>query len=152
MRKYSKYIYHGKNWDVIFCDWKQHFLGYCVISNQKEHLGSLTTEEWQELGILEKELERVMKKLFNATMFNFCCLMNNAYRDDENPHVHFHFIPRYKNTVEIFNKSFIDKFFGYNFYKWNNDKINKQKDIFKKEEKEIIFNLIKKEFFIKNSK
>ncbi len=30
MRKYSKYIYHGENWDIIFGDWKQHFLGYCI--------------------------------------------------------------------------------------------------------------------------
>ena len=37
----------------------------------------------RELGILEKELERVCKKVLGATMFNFTCLMNNAYRDNE---------------------------------------------------------------------
>ena len=30
-----------------------------------------------------------MYKKFNATMYNFACLMNNAYRDNEKPHVHF---------------------------------------------------------------
>ncbi len=30
MRKYNKYIYRGENWDIVFCDWKQHFLGLCA--------------------------------------------------------------------------------------------------------------------------
>ena len=53
---------------------------------------------------LEKELERVCKKLFNSTMFNFTCLMNNAYRDDTTPNVHFHFFPRYKKEVKLISK------------------------------------------------
>ena len=44
-------------------------------------------------------------------MFNFACLMNNAYRDNETPHVHFHFIPRYKNELKLFNKIYKDKHF-----------------------------------------
>ena len=88
-------LYKGKNWDVIFVDWCQEFIGDCIISCNKESLSDLTDEDWQELGRLEKELERISKKLFNATMFNFACLMNNAYRDNEKPNVHFHFIPRY---------------------------------------------------------
>ena len=79
-------------------------------------------------------------------MFNFSCLMNNAYRDKEKPHVHFHFMPRYKDKVYIFNKKYIDKHFGYNFWKWDLNKIKKQKDIFNKEEKKEIYNMMKKEF------
>ena len=79
-------------------------------------------------------------------MFNFACLMNNAYRDNEKPHVHFHFIPRYKNKLEIFNKVYKDKHFGYNFWKWALSKLKSQKDIFTKEEKLKIFEMMKDEF------
>ena len=74
-------LYKGKYFEVVFEDWCQEFPGACIVSGHKECLGDMTSDEWQELGILEKELERVCKKVFGATMFNFACLMNNAYRD-----------------------------------------------------------------------
>lgn len=110
-------LYNGKYWKVVFGDWCQEFVGYCIISSNKESLSDLTEEEWIELGKLEKELERICKKLFNSTMFNFACLMNNAYRDKEKPHVHYHFVPRYNKPLTLFNKKYIDKHFGYNFWK-----------------------------------
>lgn len=110
-------LYKGKNWDVIFGDWCQEFIGYCIIGNDKESLSELTPEAWEELGKLEKELERVCKKVFGATMFNFACLMNNAYRDNEQPYVHYHFVPRYKDELNLFGKVYKDKHFGYNFWK-----------------------------------
>ena len=139
-------LYESKNWEVVFCDWCQDFVGECIISSNKESLSDLTSEEWQELGKLEKELERVCKKLFNTTMFNFTCLMNNAYRDNEKPHVHFWFFPRYKNELKLFGKVYKDKHFGYNFWKWSNNKFKCQKDIFTKEEKLKIYEMMKKEF------
>lgn len=141
-------LYQGKYWTVVFVKWSQEFIGDCIISSKKESLSELTSEEWIELGKIEKELERVCKKLFNATMFNFACLMNNAYRDNETPHVHFHFIPRYKNTITIFNKVYKDKHFGYNFWKWSLSKLKSQKDIFTKEEKIKIYEMMKAEFKI----
>ena len=67
-------------------------------------------------------------------MFNFACLMNNAYRDNERPHVHFHFIPRYKNELKLFNKIYKDRHFGYNFWTWTLNRFKQQKDIFTKED------------------
>ena len=139
-------LYTSENWKVVFVDWSQAFIGDCIVSSNKECLSELTNEEWIELGAIEKELERVSKKLFNATMFNFACLMNNADRDNEKPHVHFHFIPRYKNEVNILNKVYKDRHFGYNFWKWELSKFKRQKDIFTKEEKKKIFDMMKKEF------
>lgn len=139
-------LYKGKYWDVIYDDWCQEFIGQCIISNNKESLSQLTSEEWLELGKIEKELERVTKKLFNSTMYNFSCLMNNAYRDKEKPHVHFHFIPRYQENVCLFNKIYKDKHFGYNFWKWSNSKFKCQKDIFTQEERVDIYNMMKEEF------
>lgn len=144
-------LYKSKYWEVVFVSWCQEFVGDCIISCNKESLSELTNDEWLELGKLEKELERVTKKLFGATMFNFACLMNNAYRDNEKPHVHFHFVPRYKNELKIFNKVYKDRHFGYNFWKWDLSKFKRQKDIFAKEEKIKIFEMIKKEF-MKNEK
>ena len=139
-------LYESENWKVVFGNWSQEFVGYSIITSTKESLSELTDEDWKELGRLEKELERICKKLFNATMFNFSCLMNNAYRDNEKPHVHFHFMPRYKDELNLFNKVYKDKHFGYNFWKWALDDEEKQKDIFTKEEKNKIFEMMKEEF------
>lgn len=141
-------LYKGKNWDIIFGDWCQEFVGYCIIGNDKKSLSDLTPDAWEELGKLEKELERVCKKVFGATMFNFACLMNNAYRDNETPHVHYHFVPRYKNELKLFGKIYKDKHFGYNFWKWALSRFKSQKDIFTKEERLKIFEMMKEEFNI----
>jgi diadenosine tetraphosphate (Ap4A) HIT family hydrolase len=141
-------LYKGKYFEVVFEDWCQEFPGACIISGHKECLGDMTSDEWQELGILEKELERVCKKVFGATMFNFACLMNNAYRDNEKPHVHFWFVPRYRNELKLFNKVYKDKHFGYNFWKWALSRFKSQKDIFTKEERLKIFEMMKDEFKI----
>ena len=139
-------LYESNNWNVVFVDWCQEFVGDCIISSNKESLSDLTDEEWQELGRLEKELERISKKLFDATMFNFACLMNDAYKNNEKPHVHFHFIPRYKNELVLFNKVYEDRHFGYNFWKWALSRFKSQKDIFTKEERKEIFEMMKKEW------
>ena len=57
-------LYKGKNFDVVFVDWRQGFVGQCIVSSNKESLSKLSDEDW-------KELERISEKLFNATMFNF---------------------------------------------------------------------------------
>jgi diadenosine tetraphosphate (Ap4A) HIT family hydrolase len=139
-------LYESNNWTVVFGSWCQEFPGYCIISSKKETLSELTPEEWQELGLLEKELERITKKLFKPTMYNFACLMNNAYRDNEKPHVHFHFIPRYKEKVDLFGKIYNDKHFGYNFWKWALSRFKSQKDIFTKDERIKIYEMMKEEF------
>lgn len=138
-------LYQGKTFEVVFTEWCQEFPGQCIISCNKESLSSLTPEDWVELGSIEKELERVCKKLFSATMFNFACLMNNAYRDNETPHVHFHFIPRYQGKVSLLGHTYIDKHFGYNMWKWSLSKFKAQKDIFSKDEKLQIYAMMKEE-------
>ena len=94
-------LYKGKTWEVVFVDWCQEFVGDCIISCSKESLSELTDGDWIELGKLEKELERISKKLFDATMFNFACLMNNAYRDNEKLFL------RRSGSVNSFNGKFV---------------------------------------------
>lgn len=74
--------------------------------------------------------------------------MNNAYRDNEKPHVHYHFVPRYKNELKLFDKIYKDRHFGYNFWKWSLSKFKSQKDPFTEEERKQIFEMMKKEFRI----
>ena len=142
-------LYKGKYWDGIFGDWSQDHPGYCIVGNNKESLSDLKPEEWVELGLIEKELERICKKVFGATMFNFCCLMNNAYRDNEKPMVHYHFVPRYKEPLLLFNKKYVDRHFGYNFWKWNLSKFKAQKDPYTEEERKEIYKLMKDEWSLK---
>lgn len=142
-------LYVGKYWEVIFVKWCQEFPGDSIISCKKETLSDLTSDEWVELGKIEKELERITKKLFGATMYNFAALMNNAYKNDEKPHVHFHFIPRYQGKRNILGKEYNDKHFGYNFWKWDLSRFKRQKDIFTKEEKVKLFEMMKNEWKLK---
>lgn len=143
-------LYETENWIVDFVDIKQNFLGRCKIISKKNkrELSGLTTEEWRELGIIEKTLESVCKQLFNATMFNFACLTNFAYKDKQQAIIHFHFILRYNHTVNIFNKKYKDKYFDYKLWHWYNNKFKHQKNIFSKEEIEKIYNMIKINFDI----
>ena len=143
-------LYKGKFWNVIYQDWNQEFPGSCYITSQKEKLSDLEPEEWIELGLLEKELERVTKLLFNATMCNFCCFMNVAYKEKTKPYVHFWFFPRYKDKVLIGNTMYEDKHFGDNFFRYDREQYKKQKDVFTKDDKEYIFNSMKAEWSIKN--
>ena len=139
-------LYKGKNWDVIYVDWCQEFPGQCIVSCGKQSLSHLTNEDWIELGLIEKELERVCKTVFGATMFNFCCLMNNAYRDNETPHVHFQYLPRYKGVRNILGKEYNDSHFGFNLWKWAMDEEKCQKDIFTKDERLKMYEMMKSEF------
>lgn len=147
-------IYETENWQVIFANKKQNFLGRCKIVNKRGRrlLGELTDEEWYELGIIEKNLELVCKELFNSTMFNFSSLINFSYRDKKNPIVHFHFIPRYNHTVKIFDKKYKDRYFGHKLWRWYNNKFKHQKNIFSKEEINQIYNVMKLNFNVKINK
>ena len=49
----------------------------------------------------------------------------------------------------LFGKKYVDRHFGYNFWKWSLSKFKSQKDIFTREEKNKIFEMMKSEFAIK---
>ena len=143
-------IYQGKTFEVVFCEWNQEFPGYTIVSCNKECLSDLSDSDWIELGRIEKELERVMKKVFDATMFNFVCLMNDAYRDGNTPHVHWHLSPRYKGERVILGKKYNDVHFGQNFRKYLLDPEKRQKDIFTEDEKNKMLQMVQNEFNLKD--
>ncbi|MCK9151211.1 HIT family protein [Methanobacterium alcaliphilum] len=112
---FGDFLYETNSW-IIFLAPNQSNLGTCVIAlkRQERFLNSLTKEEWDEFSEIVNQLESSLKKAFNATMFNWGTLMNSFYLEDTlEPHMHWHFIPRYDHEVELDGELFEDPFFGY---------------------------------------
>jgi diadenosine tetraphosphate (Ap4A) HIT family hydrolase len=110
-------VHQTKHWNILIAD-NQTYLGRCVVALKRhcEALSDLKKEEWDEFMQLVKMLEPSLKKTFNATMFNWTCLMNNAYSDkNPKPHVHWHFRPRYNHKVEFAGLVFEDLEFGHRY-------------------------------------
>jgi diadenosine tetraphosphate (Ap4A) HIT family hydrolase len=98
---------------------EQYYLGRCAVSLKREcgELSGLTDEEILDLLKIVKDLEARMKKVFGATMFNWTCLMNDAWKEtnDRKPRVHFHVRPRYKDKVEFEGVVFEDENFAHHY-------------------------------------
>lgn len=125
---HNEIIYETKYWLVHLAP-DQTYLGRCYVT-LKRHCGDLAELKKEEmLDFLEivKRLESAMKKAFNAIMFNWTCLMNNAYREkNPNPHVHWHFRPRYNHKIKFAGLEFEDKNFGEHYLSGTNRKISKE--------------------------
>ena len=121
-------IFETKYWIILLAD-DQYDLGRCVII-LKRHCDSLSKLKIEEIiDFLEvvKKLENTIKKSFNATMFNWSCLMNNAYKSNNpNPHIHWHLRPRYKEKVKFDNITFEDLEFAHHY---DNKKVLKPSQI-----------------------
>lgn len=111
-------IYDTKYWEIVLAS-EQYYFGRCVVVLKREcgELSGLTNEEFLDLLEIIKKFEGIMKKEFGATMFNWTCLMNDAYKEtnDEMPQVHFHVRPRYKNKVEFTGVTFEDEGFAHHY-------------------------------------
>lgn len=104
-------FYTSEFWKVYLSD-KQDYIGRCIVVSKRhcESLSSLSIQEWDDLKRIVNSLEDMFAKTLNATMFNWTCLMNNAYKgNNPHPHVHFHLRPRFKLPVEINNKEYYDE-------------------------------------------
>lgn len=105
-------------WKVILMP-DQTYLGYCVVSLLRRDCGDLAdlnSEEIADFFKLAKKLEDAFRQAFNATMFNWACLMNFAYQNNPpDPHVHWHFRPRYNHVVKFAGLEFVDPNFGHHY-------------------------------------
>lgn len=111
---YGDLITETEYWIILLAP-DQRNLGTCVVALKRDSgdLAELKDEEWGEFSKIVKNLESALKNAFNSTMFNWGCLMNSSYLSDPpNPHVHWHFIPRYKQKVEFEELMFEDPCFG----------------------------------------
>ena len=100
---------------IIFLDRDQKNLGTCVVALKREAnlLSELNLREWNDFKEIVRALESALKAAFNATMFNWGCLLNTAYiKIPANPQVHWHLIPRYRYPVKFKGIIFNDPCFG----------------------------------------
>jgi diadenosine tetraphosphate (Ap4A) HIT family hydrolase len=94
----------------------QQFLGTAFVTARRhvESLPELTAEESSEFITVQNQLIIAQQKAFGAKVVNVSCLMNHAF--DKNgqgePHVHYHFKPRYAAAVKFAGQEFTDKQFG----------------------------------------
>jgi len=117
LKENKELIFETKYWKIILAD-NQYYLGRCYIALKRHalSLSELTKEEISDFLEVVKKIENSIKKAFKADMFNWSCLMNNAYKEEiPNPHVHWHFCPRYKNKVEFQEVIFEDKEFAHHY-------------------------------------
>lgn len=111
---YGDLITETEYWIILLAP-DQKNLGTCVVALKRDSgdLAELKDDEWQEFSKIVKKLESALKNAFNSTMFNWGCLMNSSYlKNPPDPHVHWHFIPRYKEKVEFRGLTFEDPCFG----------------------------------------
>jgi len=96
----------------------QAYLGRSYITLMR-HCGSLAdlrSEEWEDLKLIINQLESALKNSFDATLFNWTCLMNQAYQNTPpNPHIHWHFRPRYSRSLMVNSEEFSDPEFGHHY-------------------------------------
>lgn len=107
-------IFESKHWEVNLGE-DQLYLGraYVDCKSKKTSLSELSDEEFLDLHNVIKKYESLLKKTFSATLFNWACLMNHAYREKPYaPQVHFHVRPRYESNVRVGDMVFHDPNFG----------------------------------------
>ena len=97
---------------------KQGYLGQCYV-NLRQHKGDLaelTDAEWLDFSIVVKKIETAIRDTFHPSLFNWTCLMNNAFQSNSpNPHIHWNVIPRYSNPVIFGGFEFTDPEFGHHY-------------------------------------
>jgi len=122
-------LFETKYWDVVLAD-EQSYLGRSVIILKRPcgELSELTSEEGNDFLVnVVKRFEPLLKKTFDATMFNWSCLMNNAYKEkDPQPQVHWHVRPRYNHDVIFAGRVFSDPDFGHHYNRDRKDFVDEK--------------------------
>jgi len=99
-----------KYWTVIIHP-NQCYLGRCMIKLNRHivDLFDITEGERNELFKIMRKLRAAIKDLFKPDLFNYASLGNTV------PHLHIHFVPRYKDKRVFENIEFKDGNWGRNF-------------------------------------
>jgi len=116
------FIHETKFWRIVLAP-NQCLVGRCIVC-LKRHCGDIAeirpeeVLEWLSVAAL---IEAALRRIFYATMFNWSCYMNLAYRESPpDPHVHRWVVPRYNHPVKLGYDVFEDPDFGspYNQSLW----------------------------------
>ncbi len=120
-------LFETKYWEVYLVP-DQKYLGrsLVILKRDCEHLSEISKEESEDFFEIVKKTEGLFKEKFNATMFNWTCLMNNAYKkaNSEKPQVHWHCRPRYEEVVEFEGKTFLDPNFAHHYLRGKENEKN----------------------------
>lgn len=94
----------------------QQFLGTAFVTARRHvpSLPELTLDEDTEFIEVRNQLITAQQRAFGASVVNVSCLMNLAFdRGGEgDPHVHYHFKPRYVEPIGFAGEVFYDEEFG----------------------------------------
>ncbi len=115
-----------EHWKIYLAD-EQNYPGRCIIPLKRHvsRLSELTREEWDDFHKVVCAVETALIAQLGSTNLNWTCLMNGGYAvEPSNPHVHFHLIPRYRNSITIGNQTFIDENFGDHYKVGNSWRVN----------------------------
>lgn len=110
-------LFETDHWRVNLAE-DQRYLGRCYVSLKRScgDLADVTEEEMLDFLAVVRRFETLMREAFGATMFNWGCLMNNAYQEAEpKPQVHWHVRPRYEKVVTVAGETFEDPNFGHHY-------------------------------------
>ena len=115
----NKYVIRrGARWTVALAT-DQYWLGrsYVTLHSHKESLSDLNTEDWREYIEIVRMYEKKVREEFGADLFNWSCLMNDAFKREpfQSPHVHWHVRPRYSQIQEIGSMKFSDSELGQHY-------------------------------------
>jgi len=111
------FLFETTHWKVILMD-DQLYLGRSVVVLKRPcgDLAEVTNDEIIDFLALVRQYERLLRVVFGATMFNWACLMNNAYQETPaKPQVHWHVRPRYAAPVHFAGEVFEDPNFGHHY-------------------------------------
>ena len=78
------------------------------LREHKPSLGELSDADMVEYLRIVRSLELGIRGAFGANLFNWMSLQNNAVRDGQEPHVHWHGVPRYDHPVEFDGHRYTD--------------------------------------------
>jgi len=113
----NQLIYDTNLWDIKLSE-DQTYFGRCVVVLKREcaALSDLTEAEMLDFLNIVRKYETLFKVKYGATMFNWTCLMNNAYKNNPpEPQMHWHCRPRYKETVVFEGVEFKDPNFAHHY-------------------------------------
>ena len=112
----TKFVIFESDYWIISLASDQHWLGRSYVTSKKhvESLSELSASSWSGLKVVIECYEKKLKQVFGARLFNWSCLMNDAYsKAPYGPtHVHWHVRPRYENSILFSGIEFKDQEFG----------------------------------------
>jgi diadenosine tetraphosphate (Ap4A) HIT family hydrolase len=112
-------IHEGEAWRVTLRD-NQALLGttFITLKGHKEGLEQLSYDDDEEFRTIRNRLIGAVGVAFAPDGVNLSCLMNYAFRSNGNPdftpqpHVHYHFKPRYSTPRTVAGETFTDPEFA----------------------------------------